>query len=334
MRLTVPSVRLLTGFDDPSFLPTCWGAVQQRGDTNVVFLTYAWQRAWWEVFGRGQLLLLRAESSEGATTLAPLFIDSGMVFFVGSGGSDYLDFVGDGADDEAVLPVLLDAARTAVPGFLGFRFFHVPNSSRTGARLRAAANRLGLSCVDEGSMPAPMLDLRNPGTALAAVNKKSLRRHENGLHRRGVLTVQHVRSGDAIRQHLPAFFGQHVARWESTAYPSLFLNRSHRTFYERLTMASDIRWLRFTRLDLDERPVAFHFGTFYGNTFLWYKPSFDVALAKQSPGEVLLRKLLLAANEEGAHTFDFGLGDEPFKQRFATHNPRVRTWELYPRQVR
>ena len=63
-------------------------------------------------------------------------------------------------------------------------------------------------------------------------------------------------------------------------------------------------------------------------SYLWYKPSFAIDLAQRSPGEVLLRHLLLAALEEGAHTFDFGLGSEPFKFRFATQANHVKKWGL------
>ena len=63
--------------------------------------------------------------------------------------------------------------------------------------------------------------------------------------------------------------------------------------------------------------------------FLWYKPSFAVDLAQRSPGEVLLRRLLLQAMEENARMFDFGLGDEAFKSRFATQVNTVRNWGLY-----
>ena len=41
------------------------------------------------------------------------------------------------------------------------------------------------------------------------------------------------------------------------------------------------------------------------------------------------RQLLLAAVEEGARTFDFGLGDEAFKARFANKVHKVRTVGLY-----
>jgi CelD/BcsL family acetyltransferase involved in cellulose biosynthesis len=66
----------------------------------------------------------------------------------------------------------------------------------------------------------------------------------------------------------------------------------------------------------------------FAGSFLWYKPSFQISLARRSPGEVLLRQLLLTAYAEGAATFDFGIGDEPFKYRFASTVPHVRTWTL------
>ena len=326
-------VRTLGGFDDPACMPDQWATLLSQGDTDAVFLTRAWQQTWWDVFGRGQLQLLVAEVNNRVTALAPLFCDEGMVYFIGSGGSDYLDFVGDVAAPE-VLIALLSAARASTPGFVGFRFYHVPDTSRTGERLQAAAERLDLVCFDEGSLPAPALDLRDHAAAQAAPNKKSLRRHENALSRSGTLSVQHVRDAATVQQHLPDFFAQHIARWSGTPYPSLFIDTSQRTFYERLAeTGSRAGWLRFCRIDLGGQSVAFHFGTCYAGSYLWYKPSFDVRLAKYSPGEVLLRHLLLASIDEGAHTFDFGLGDESFKQRFATHTQMVRTWGLYPQEV-
>jgi CelD/BcsL family acetyltransferase involved in cellulose biosynthesis len=130
---------------------------------------------------------------------------------------------------------------------------------------------------------------------------------------------------------LESFFDQHVARWAATPYPSLFLDTAQRRFYEALTRsAGPNSWLRFTEVGWNDTPIAFHFGFSYGGTYMWYKPSFAIELAKHSPGEVLMRSLLLAAFEEGTDVFDLGLGAESFKERFATHTPVVRTWGLYP----
>lgn len=118
--------RLINCFDDPMLGPNEWAKLLISGDTNTVFLTWQWQHAWWESFGRGDLLLITAERASKIVALAPFFSEAGMVFFVGSGGSDYLDFIGNISDPE-ILYALLKTARDQVPDFLGFRFYHVPN---------------------------------------------------------------------------------------------------------------------------------------------------------------------------------------------------------------
>jgi CelD/BcsL family acetyltransferase involved in cellulose biosynthesis len=327
-------VRLLSGFDDPSLASEPWDRLLHTGDSDVVFLTRHWQEAWWECFGRGRLLLIAVERKGKLAALAPLFSEAGMVFFVGSGGSDYLDFVGD-IGDPAVLAAILDIARLQTPDFVGFRFYHVPDSSHTGRRLQAVAGRLGLDCFDEGDLPAPALALAaQPETAQAAVARKSLVRHERFFQREGGLEVEHLRRGAAILPHLEELFAQHMARWQGTPHPSLFHQPAQREFYRRVAaLAGDTGWLRFTRLIWQGRTIACHFGFNYRGSYLWYKPAFDIDLARRSPGEALLRQLLLAAIEEGAHTFDFGLGDELFKRRFATQVATVRTWGLYPAEA-
>lgn len=312
--------------------PQTWDATAARGDTRTVFQQLHWQRCWWQSYGRGTLIVASASDARGVTAIAPLFVDGGMAFFVGSGGSDYLDFVGD-VNGPGVLEAILAAVLEQVPGLLGFRFYHLPASSRTGARLHEAAARLGLSCVDEGGQVAPALDLGPCGEAgLRAAQKQSLLRHERALARAGHLSIDHLRHAAQILPQLDAFFDQHVRRWQSTPHPSLFCDPVHRDFFRRLAAGADgVDWLRFTVVALDGRPIAFHFGFSLAGSTLWYKPSFEIELARKSPGEVLLRQLLLAAVQEQARVFDFGLGDEAFKHRFASRVERLDTWGLYPR---
>lgn len=321
------STTLLSGFDDQAV----WHELQPMSPTNTVFQTWHWQKAWWDVFGRGELLLIMVKRDGRPVALAPLFAEGGMVFFVGSGGSDYLDFLGN-TSDSAVLDLILETAREMCPGFVGFRFYLVPDDSPTGSRLQAAAERLGLEYFDEGDMVAPALMLDQPaGAGLAAANKTRLVRYERYLKTEGNLRITHLTQGNAILPHLDEFFAQHIARWESTDYPSLFRDPAQTKFYRLLCSANEnTSWLRFTRLDLDDRPIAFHFGFCCERSYLCYKPTFAVEMEKRSPGQVLLRQLILAAANEGAHTFDFGLGDEAYKRRFANRFQRVRTWGLYP----
>ncbi len=321
--------RVLAGFDDPSFPPGEWTKLLANGDTDSVNLTWQWQRNWWQHFGRGRLLLILAEQAGKPVALAPLFSDGGMVFNLCP--EDQLDFLGD-IGDGPVLDALLETARQAVPGFVGFRFYFVPDESRTGGRLKAAAARLGLECWDEGELPSPRLEVAGSAEALnSATRKKSLVRHENYFRREGRLTVSHLSDGEAILPHLPEFFEQHVARCEATSRRSLFCDAGQRRYYHEIACAiGPTGWLRFTRVEWNGRPIAFHFGLSYKRRYLLGIPSFDVELARRSPGEVLLRQILLEAMQEEARVFDFGIGGEAYKYRFANNESHLRTWGLYP----
>lgn len=324
------TTRVLRGFNDPSFGPAEWERLLAAGHSDAVFLTWHWQSAWWAAFGRGELLLIVVERDGETVALAPLFTEAGMVYFVGSGGSDYLDFVGDISEPE-ILDALLLEAKSRVAEFTGFVFYHVLDNSESGRRLAAAATRLDLKIFDEGDQPAPALEFSpDKKNATVAANKKSLVRHERFFARDGSLKVSHLSRGREILPHLDEFFAQHRERWAAMPHPRLFWDEAQMRFYRLLTSAAaDTGWLRFTRLDWQGRAIALHFGFCYRGSFLWYKPSFAIDLARHSPGEVLLRQLLLRAVAEDACRFDFGIGEEAFKSRFATRVNRVRNWGLY-----
>jgi CelD/BcsL family acetyltransferase involved in cellulose biosynthesis len=324
--------RVVRTFDDAALSPQTWDALLGRGDTDEVFLTRSWQRSWWQAFGRGELLMVLAEREGHLVAVAPLFLDSGMLYFVGSGGSDYLDFVGDISDPE-ILDALLGAAIEASGQPAGAVFYHVLSHSGTRDRLMASARRLGWDAIVEPGLPAPALDIAaHPDLALAATRKKSLLRHERHFISSGALTVEHLSDPDRIAPHLDELFTLHRDRWAGTDSPSLFLDPRQQSFYRDVACSAGADgWLRFTRLVWEGRTIACHFGFSYRGAFLWYKPAFAIDLARRSPGEVLLRQLLLAALAEGTQLFDFGLGEESFKSRFATTVRRVENISLFPR---
>src|SRR4051812_22780233 len=102
------SYRVIESFEDNSITPEKWNELLSHGSTDVIFMTWQWQRAWWQAFGRGKLLIVIAEKNEETIAIAPLFSEYGMIYFVGSGGSDYLDFIG-GISDEILEGLFLKA---------------------------------------------------------------------------------------------------------------------------------------------------------------------------------------------------------------------------------
>ena len=80
-------------------------------------------------------------------------------------------------------------------------------------------------------------------------------------------------------------------------------------------------------LEVDKQPVAYHFGFRQNGKHTHYKPTFDIDHWESGPGDVLLQHLFQHALETGISEFDFTVGDEPYKYRFA--NRINRNYTLY-----
>jgi CelD/BcsL family acetyltransferase involved in cellulose biosynthesis len=323
------SVRILSGFEDPGFTREDWNGLLAKGQTNTVNLTWEWQKSWWEAFGKGRLMLILVKCKSTPIALAPFFSDQGMLCNLCP--EDAIDMVGD-IGEAAVLDLILSTAMEAVDEFIGFRMHFIPESSDTPARFRQSAERLGLSFHEEYRIPSPFLDIRSDREhAVSMTRKKSLRRHENFFLREGGLEVDHMQMAEEILPHLDDFFHQHTKRRSVTDAPSLFEDEAQRNYYRELTSTlSDTGWLRFTRIGWRGTPIAFHYGLSYKGRYLYGIPSFDLSFAEHSPGEVLLKRVMEEAIEEGADSFDFGIGDEAYKYRFANGSLDLVTFGLYP----
>ncbi|MFO1378451.1 MAG: GNAT family N-acetyltransferase [Steroidobacteraceae bacterium] len=315
-RLQVTVTRSVGGF---ASLAREWDRLLACSATNSVFLSSGWLRAWLDVYAGDAEILIPQVRRDGALIAAAAFhVRHGIIEFVGKGRSDYLDILLDTALEteqaDLATAALLDTARAAVKGFRCFNFQRIPVESGTMARLLRLTPRY--FTLRRGAEVAPSMGMH---AAPEALRKKSLRRHERGLQKLGQLHVETFTHATDILPRLDGFFEQHVRRRADTDHPSLFLENANREFYRKLVQNLDgTGCLRYTELRLDGRLAASHLGFFDGARFTWYKPAFDPALAQHSPGEVLLKVLIERACADRAVEFDFTIGDESFKSRFAT----------------
>jgi len=328
--MSVITTHIARSFTDSAVSPDVWNQLLAQGDTRRGELSWKAQRRWWQDHERPDKLLLVLVHRDGKPqAIAPLFVEGGMA--INLCPVTQLDFVGD-VSDPFVLDAMIQAVRSNIPDFWGLRLYFVPHISRTGKLLEQAAARLGLKCYMEDELPAPFIDIRGKSEAArACTNQKTMLRREKTLRREGTLDVKHFRSADDVLPQLEMFFEQHIGRWADTPTPSVFRNPAEReSFTQRTRELAVMGCLRFSVLLWNGRPIAFHRGTCVEGHYKYGKASFAIDLAHYSPGTVLMRHLLLEAIDEGAHTFDFGVGDEGYKSRYATDVIRVQTWGLYP----
>jgi CelD/BcsL family acetyltransferase involved in cellulose biosynthesis len=331
-----PEARVAFALDE-TFAPGGeWDQLLAGSRADTVFLLSGWLRAWHETLGRGAELVVPQIRRDGRLVAAAAFqLRDGTLEFAGKGPSDYSDVVVSSAvapaEAEAMAGALLHAARRGARGFRAARLSRIQREESLVPAV-AFGSAGGFFATEERCVPAPTMEMSAVEDRLA---KKSLKRHERSLEKMGALTCGTFRDAGRIVPQLDEFFEQHVRRWEKTEWPSLFLAEEQRAFYRRFTETLDGSGvLRFTAIRLDGKLVAAHYGFHHAGRFTWYKPSYEPDLAKVSPGEVLLKRLLELARDEGAREFDFTLGDEAFKLRFATRTREVIDVHLTHSRVR
>ena len=242
---------------------------------------------------------------------------------------DYATVIADRTNPEAAAGVIRELLRWSRSGVI-IELAQLPGRAELRRQiLELAGNRFVIAHYQD--LVCPCFPITEE-TVDAIRQKKSARRHSAALRRMGDLAVHHLLTSADIVPWLEAFFEQHVERWSSTPFPSLFVDALDREFYGRLARSPEADGrIIFTVILLNGEPAAFHFGFGFGETCtIRYKPAFDPKLARSSPGEFLLSELVTMAHRRGFTIFDFGRGDEPFKRRYASEYPANENLVLYP----
>ena len=313
---------ITTEFDEDFESGGAWDRLVNGSNVDSIFLSSGWLRAWRETLGAGARLVVPRIHRDGElVAAAALQVCDGVVEFAGSGPSDYADFVVskqvDATTTHALIRDLIRLAVETVPDFRHLRLSGVVlQESATPAVLDARAS--GLFAVEVGRTTAPFSDLRR------AELGKIARRRARTLAKAGASKIETFTRADDILPQLDDLFSQHIRRWEGTRWPSRFTEEVHREFFGRLTAhLGRTGAMRFTTIRLDGRPAAMHFGFRHRHRFFYYTATYEQELRTLSPGTVLLEQLLQIAKTEGALEFDLLLGEESYKQRFATGSRTV-----------
>ena len=324
----IRTVRLQSWAELPD-LESAWNGLLERSPGHSVFQTFAWHVCWWRAFGNSrELLVILGYAGSRLVGIAPMMITrkrgpmgraQSHVGFIGSenNASDYCDFITDPNVPEA-LDALLENLFAGSNAIYRIDLSHFPSHSPNQARTLEYFKGGGMRGCAEFPVDAPVRILGDRQADLKAANKSSLKRHTGFFRKSGELRFHRCASEEEIFGYLEIFFEQHRSRWARTASPSQFFDPAQRDFYRELVREIFPRgWLRFDVVLFNGAPLAFHFGFEYLRRFIWYKPTFDVRFASRSPGEVLIKFLLEDAIERELEEFDFAVGSEPFKYRFA-----------------
>jgi CelD/BcsL family acetyltransferase involved in cellulose biosynthesis len=127
---------------------------------------------------------------------------------------------------------------------------------------------------------------------------------------------------DRFNDDFSTFVRLHRARWSGDGVFDPVAEAFHREF---AAIAFRAGWLRLWFLDIEGRSVAAALAYRYGGVDALYQVGRDPSWDRAAVGFVLLAHVVRDAFESRMREFRFLRGDEHYKYRFATHDPRIAT---------
>ncbi|MBU0468560.1 MAG: GNAT family N-acetyltransferase [Candidatus Omnitrophica bacterium] len=312
-----------------------WDKLVYSSSHNTIFQTLEWNRAWWESYSSSnELFIIFIVSNEELEAIAPLYIHiynkKRVLKFIGTGRSDYLDFIYIQDKPESLFALLkfIDIKKHM---WDETAFDNILSESRTNGLLKDYSKITNLKLSLYSSKPCPILEIDDDKNILHQItNKKHLVTLEKQIEKKGKLEIIHLYDKDRILDYLNIFFEQHINRQSTANISSLFLDENTRNFYKRfLVSLSENKNIIFTVINCNKTPIAFHLGFVFNKTFYFYKPSFNISWFRFSPGQLLLKKLFEYIIQSDINVLDFGSGEDQYKNRFSNKEQTINSYKIH-----
>jgi len=300
-----------------------WRALGANSDN--VFATWEWISTWWKHFGRERplrLQTLRRPDGTGAAIL-PLYLATRrpvrVLRFLGHGPSDQLGPVCRPADRPVAAALFARALDASEDWDL-----------MIGDELPRDADWCGIPGSRRlGTQATPVVDLSaSTWEEWIATRSRNWRgehaKKSRRLAREGTVRHRVTADPDELATDLETLLMLHGSRWRGAGGSRAFAGREafHREFAE---IALRRGWLRLRLVELDGRPVAALYNLRFGTAEYAYQAGRAPGLDRCSVGFLLHARAIRDALAEGATEYRFLRGAEPYKQRFADHDPGVET---------
>lgn len=305
-----------------------WERLWHGHPARTAFGLPGWAIAWWRAFGASHSLRCAMVRAAGdPVALIPLALDSDRTLrLLGTPHADYGDMLGGTATAAAALEAALDAL-AADADWDRLELINVREDAVMATALAGLPPRWRARLLSERGQPCPAAVAEGDPAAMydMFVRKKSLRQFTRTLARLGDLVLTHYEDPAEAQTQLKLLFRQHAERSAVAGRRSQFLDDPReRQLFRFLVDELDPRTVcRMSVLWAGDNAVACHFGFEAAGRFVYYKPTFDVDLWALSAGQVLLTKMFEYAMSHELPVFDFSIGDEAYKYRFANHVPHT-----------
>jgi len=304
-----------------------WEGLLGHTNNKSIYQSYKWISTCWEYFGGDGLYLLAASQDDQILGIAPLMVEQMRVKglplfrilrFIGSGPSDYLDFILKKGWERNVLDGFIAYLVKDKQSWDIMWLSELPEDSSTNELLPSILSKYRLEYLSEEQSRCPYIEL--PPTwgeyerTLSRTTRNNVKMYSKRIARSGMVEHKTIDDRQAIASAMDDFFSLHEGRWRDD-------ERGHdrtetiKSFHHHAAVKlSDNLNLYF--MLLDNKKIASIYSYDYDSTRYFYWIGWDKDYAHCSPGFIAIANRIEDAIQRGMKGFDFLRGDEPYKYHF------------------
>jgi CelD/BcsL family acetyltransferase involved in cellulose biosynthesis len=322
------AIERLTSRDSVLLLGEEWETLRRASSVDSPFMTWAWISSWLETEGAGSDLEVhigRDPDSGALVGVAPCYVAHGRrggvpvreLGLLGSGvaAPDHLDFMTADTAPGAAVELWSSLERHRRWDLIGF-----DGVAAAGHLADLLLRRHSDAATQQ---PCPMLPLEGGWeaveTGMSSRLRNNLRRYGRKLDRDADVAVSLVADHDTLDDTFDALVAFHQVVRTAKGDAGVFASPDTEAF---LRLAAhrmlDSGRLRMWRLDADGTPIAVILCFRTGDTVSFYTTGYDPEWGRYGPGRRIMAIAIRGAIDEGADTFDFLRGDEPYKAEWGT----------------
>lgn len=331
-------VEVVSTYEGLLRLESDWKYIFEKSQSNNPCVSWEFFSLWWKHYANDQkMLILLVKDGTDIIGIAPLMSINGnfvtlrkpiIRFLSDDTAADYMDFVILCNNKEVVRTILHFLVKLENWGRIDLR--RIPICSTNLEEIKAVSSSLRYPCMIKINCVSPIVRIEGTWDSYCHHLSKGLRQDIrttlNKLRKIGEIRFE-VSEKNNLKVALDALFNFHKGRQIYKPGRSIFESEKYCNFISDLAFTFFERgWAELSTLKVNGRIISVVFGLKMNKVFYYCTPAFDPSFSKYSLGKLHIYFLLKNCFEQGYDKFDFTIGDEPYKLKWA--NDSMENYEI------
>ena len=339
-------VELIDKLDDFLKLKEFWNDLLRKSNSNFPFLTFEWLLSWWKSFGEDKqlfVLIVNETIDESSRGIAPLMLVKSAGFriieFIGTGLSDYLDFIIEGLTVETINAFFEYLNKKKKSWDLIF-LSDVLLEDGSVERLLKAGQSAGWKTCFRRYTASPYLSINGDWSQFLSSKSSNfrytLKRKEKRLEKEGLnLKICRFNSNNFENQTFEDIVEIERNSWKFKAGTAKTEEESLKKFYiDFLSEFANNGWLNLWVGYLNDDRAAYLINFDYREKIWFYNAAYHYQSRRYAIGSILTHHAVRDAFSRGKTEYDFMRGEEEYKDRWASGKHELFQLVFYKKSLR